>query len=75
MIEEREADARDAVEVARLGTIVALPESTWRAVEARAASIDVEAVLLDEGSQVMLLTEAVAPAEAMAPTEAVAPEA
>ena len=61
MIEERRADERDAAEAARLETIVALPEPVWREVQARAASIDVSAELLDEGSQLVLLTEAVAP--------------
>ncbi len=61
MIEERRADERDAVEAARLETIVALPETTWRETLARAASIDVTARLQDEGSQLVLLTEASAP--------------
>ena len=34
---------------------------TWREIQARAASIDVTAELLDEGVQLMLLTEAAAP--------------
>ena len=61
MIEERRADERDAAEAARLDTLVALPEAVWREIEARAASIDVTARLLDEGSQLVLLTEASAP--------------
>jgi two-component system sensor histidine kinase DegS len=61
MIEERRADERDAAEAARLDTIVALPEAIWREIEARAASIDVTAQLLDEGGQLVLLTEASAP--------------
>ena len=61
MIEERRADERDAAEAARLETIVVLPEPAWREIQARAASIDVAAELLDEGSQLMLLTEAAAP--------------
>jgi two-component system sensor histidine kinase DegS len=60
MIEERRADERDAAEAARLLTIVALPESAWREVQARAAAIDVTAQLLDEGSQLVLATEATA---------------
>jgi two-component system sensor histidine kinase DegS len=62
MIEDRRADDRDAAEAARLETIVALPESTWREIQARAASIDVTAQLLDEGAQlVLLVAEAPAP--------------
>ena len=55
MIEERRADDRDAAEAARIGTIVVLPESTWREIQARAATIDVTANLLDEGSQLVLV--------------------
>ena len=62
MIEERKADDRDAAEAARLETIVALPETTWREIQARAASIDVTANLVDEGSQLVLVTEAPTPA-------------
>jgi hypothetical protein len=60
MIEDRRADERDAAEAARLLTIVALPEATWREIQARAASIDVTTQLLDEGSQLVLATEATA---------------
>jgi two-component system sensor histidine kinase DegS len=63
MIEERMADERDAAEVARLQAIVIMPPATWREIQNRAASIGVTAELLDEGAQLMLLTEA-APAEA-----------
>jgi len=64
MIEEREAHDREIAEAARLQTIVALPEASWREIQTRAASIDVTAHLLDEGSQLVLLTEATAPPEA-----------
>jgi len=61
MIEDRKADEREAAEAARIEAIVVLPPSTWREMQARAASIGVSAELLDEGSQLVLLTEASAP--------------
>ena len=61
MIEERMADERDAAEAARLAAIVIMPPSTWREIQTRAASIGVTAELLDEGSQLVLLTEAPTP--------------
>jgi len=61
MIEERMADERDAAEAARLQAIVVLPAATWRETQSRAASIGVTAELLDEGSQLVLLTEAAGP--------------
>ena len=61
MIEERMADEREAAEAARLAAIVILPPSTWREIQTRAASIGVTAELLDEGSQLVLLTEAPTP--------------
>jgi len=61
MIEDRKADEREAVEAARLEAIVVLPPSTWREIQTRAASIFVTAELLDEGSQLVLVTEAPAP--------------
>jgi hypothetical protein len=61
MIEDRMADERDAAEAARIKALVVLPPSTWREIQTRAASIGVSAELLDEGSQLMLLTEAPPP--------------
>ena len=58
MIEDRMADEREASEAARLEAIVVLPPSTWREIQTQAASIGVTAELLDEGSQLVLLTEA-----------------
>ena len=55
------ADERDAAEAARLESIVILPPATWREIQATAASIGVTAELLDEGSQLVLLTEAAPP--------------
>ena len=64
MIEERMADERDAVEAARLQAIVIMPPATWREIQARAASIGVDVDLLDEGSQLVLVTRAAAPGAA-----------
>jgi two-component system sensor histidine kinase DegS len=58
MIEDRMADERDAAEAARLAAIVVLPPSAWREIQSRAASIGVTAELLEEGSLLVLLTEA-----------------
>ncbi len=55
------ADERDAAEAARLDAIVVLPPSTWREIQTRAASIGVTAQLLDEGSQLVLVTETARP--------------
>jgi two-component system sensor histidine kinase DegS len=61
MIEEREAHDREMAEQGRRQTIVSLPDVAWREIQARASSIEVTAQLLDEGSQLVLLTEASAP--------------
>jgi two-component system sensor histidine kinase DegS len=50
MIEDRKADERDAVEAARLEAIVVLPPGTWREIEMRAATLGIEADLVEEGS-------------------------
>ena len=57
MIEDRQADARDAAEVARLESIVVLPPSTWREIQGRAASIGVTAELLAEGGELRLVAD------------------
>ena len=49
MMEDRRADARDAVEAARREAIVALPPSTWREIQGRAATLGVAAELLGRG--------------------------
>jgi two-component system sensor histidine kinase DegS len=57
MIEQREADHRDAVEAARLEALVVLPAGVWREIQGRAASIGVTAELLEEGSELHLSAE------------------
>jgi hypothetical protein len=57
MIEQREADQRDAVEAARVDALVVLPAGVWREIQARAASIGVAAELLEEGSELHLSAE------------------
>jgi hypothetical protein len=57
MIEQREADQRDAVEAARVDALVVLPAGVWREIQARAASIGVAAQLLEEGSELHLSAE------------------
>ncbi len=61
MIAEREAAAREEAEAARLQAIVILPPAVWRETLTRAASIGVTAQLLDEGAQLVLVTESTAP--------------
>jgi two-component system sensor histidine kinase DegS len=61
MIEDRMADERDAAEAARIEALVVLPPAVWREIQTRAVSIGVTAELLDEGSQLVLLTEAPPP--------------
>ena len=39
MMEDRRADARDAIEAARREAIVNLPPSTWREIQGRAATL------------------------------------
>ncbi len=57
MMEDRRADARDAVEAARREAIVALPPSTWREIQGRASTLGVSAELSAEGSDLRLVTE------------------
>jgi two-component system sensor histidine kinase DegS len=66
MIAEREAADREEAEVARLQAIVILPPAVWRETQTRAASIGVTAELIDEGAQLVLVTEPAAP-DATAP--------
>jgi len=73
MIREREADARDAIEAARLASIVVLPSTAWREIQSRAASIGVTAELLAEGGELHLVADIPAierPDAAPAPTPA-----
>jgi two-component system sensor histidine kinase DegS len=65
MMEDRRADARDAIEAARRESIVVLPPSTWREIQGRASTLGVKAELSAEGSELRLVTE---PAPVGAPT-------
>ena len=65
MMEDRRADARDAIEAARREAIVNLPPSTWREIQGRAATLGVGAELTDEGQTLRLVIE-VAPVGAPA---------
>ena len=61
MIAEREEADREEAEAARLAAIVILPANVWRETQTRAASIGVTATLIDEGAQLVLVTESAAP--------------
>lgn len=61
MIEDRMAQEREEAEAARLQAIVILPANVWRETQTRAASIGVTAELIDEGAQLVLVTESAAP--------------
>ena len=68
MMEDRRADARDAVEAARRDAIVALPPSTWREISGRAATLGLTAELSADGEDLRLVADlttlGAAPAEA-----------
>jgi hypothetical protein len=68
MMEERRAAARDAVEAARRESIVVLPPSTWREIQARAATLGIAASLDGEGSVLRLVASAAPPAPPAAGT-------
>jgi two-component system sensor histidine kinase DegS len=57
MMEDRRADERDAAEAARRETIMALPASTWREIESRAASLGIVAELRLEDTELRLVAE------------------
>ena len=57
MMEDRRADERDAAEAARRETIMALPASTWREIESRAASLGIVAELRLEDTELRLVVE------------------
>jgi two-component system sensor histidine kinase DegS len=61
MMEERRAAARDAVEAARRDSIVVLPPSTWREIQARATTLGMTATLEGEGSMLRLVAPAAPP--------------
>lgn len=57
MMEDRRADARDAVEAARRNAIVALPPSTWREIQSRAWTLGMDAELSADGAELRLVAE------------------
>jgi hypothetical protein len=57
MMDERRADARDRAESAQRDAIVSLPPSTWREIESRATTLGLEVELLEDGSELRLVTD------------------
>ena len=57
MMADRRADARDAVEAAKRDAIVALPPSTWREIQSRAATLGMYAELSPDGAELRLAAE------------------
>ncbi len=57
MMEDRRADARTAAEAAQRDAIVKLPATTWREVQARAATLGLTVELAADGSELRLLAE------------------
>jgi two-component system sensor histidine kinase DegS len=55
MMEDRRADARDAVEAARRDAIVVLPPSTWREIQSRASTLGLVAELSADGAELRLV--------------------
>jgi hypothetical protein len=57
MMEDRRADARDAIEAARREAIVALPPSTWREIASRASTLGIAAELSTDGAELRLVAD------------------
>ena len=57
MMEDRRSDERDAVQSAIRESIVALPATTWREIQSRAASIGIVAELLADGGELRIVGE------------------
>jgi two-component system sensor histidine kinase DegS len=57
MMEDRKADRRKAVEVARQAWLVVLPEGPWREIQQRASTIGVLVELVDDGSTLVATVE------------------
>ena len=57
MMEDRRSDERDAVQAAIRESIVAMPASTWREIQGRAASIGIVAELLADGGELRIVAE------------------
>jgi hypothetical protein len=57
MIEDRRANEREALEAARLDSIVSLPPGTWRELETRAATLGIDAELLADGGELRVAVD------------------
>jgi hypothetical protein len=57
MMEDRRADARDAVEAAKRDAIVVLPPSTWREIQSRATTLGMTAELASDGAELLLVAD------------------
>jgi two-component system sensor histidine kinase DegS len=57
MMEERRADARTAAATAQRESIVAMPQSTWREIQGRAATLGITVDLSPDRSEFRLLAE------------------
>ncbi len=68
MMEDRRADARDAVEAARREAIVVLPPSTWREIQGRASTLGLVAELSADGAELRLVGDLPPPALAAVET-------
>jgi hypothetical protein len=63
MMDERRAKAQDRIDAARREAIVALPPTTWREIQGRAATLGITAELLAEGAELHLVVDAQPDAE------------
>ena len=57
MMEERRADALDRAATAQREAIVALPPSTWREIQGRAATLGLDVLLSPDGSELQLVMD------------------
>jgi len=57
MIEDRRADELEAAEAARRDAIVSLPAATWREIETRAATLGIEAELIEDGAELRIAVD------------------
>jgi two-component system sensor histidine kinase DegS len=57
MMEDRRADARDALEAAKREAIVVLPPSTWREIQSRAGTLGMLAELSADGAELRLVAD------------------
>jgi hypothetical protein len=68
MMEDRRADARDAVEAAKREAIVVLPPSTWREIQSRASTLGLLAELSADGAELRLVGDLPPPTPAVIET-------